>query len=65
MKSETTLPYWLQAGTETCAECWHTHTVQVQVRCTGCDRGFCQHCVVMVRETHELLCRGCSEGEEG
>jgi hypothetical protein len=37
----------------------------MEIRCSGCDRGFCVHCVVLVRETLEWLCRECSAaGEE-
>ncbi|HSJ10392.1 MAG TPA: hypothetical protein VK928_10770 [Longimicrobiales bacterium] len=58
------LPYWLEPGTETCADCTHMYHYEVVRRCSGCDRGVCEHCVVVVRETREVLCPQCAREAE-
>jgi len=52
-------PYWLAGGSERCDLCTHAHVLEMQVRCVGCDRGVCDHCVVRVRETEEVFCFDC------
>lgn len=64
MRTDPGLPYWLAQATENCTGCTHTYVLQVERRCTGCDRGFCEHCVTVVRETHEVRCRECAESGE-
>lgn len=57
-------PYWLTEGTETCSGCTHTYHYEVERRCVGCDRGVCEHCMVKVRETHEVFCPECAQEAE-
>ena len=64
MAKKKTLPYWLDGGTETCDLCAHPHVLQAQRRCAACDRGACEHCVVVNRETGEVLCHECLAQEE-
>jgi hypothetical protein len=65
MKPRSGLPYWLVGGTEPCGACTHAYVVQMEYRCTGCDRGFCGECVVFVVEKQEILCEECrAAGEE-
>ncbi len=65
MANGTTRPYWLD-GTETCDLCEHPHTLQAQRRCAACDRASCEHCIVVDRETGEVLCVEChtAHGDE-
>jgi hypothetical protein len=58
-------PYWLSAGSESCSGCTFTHVREVEIRCAGCDRGYCVHCVVYVRESVEWLCHECGAGSAG
>lgn len=55
--------YWHGPGTETCHHCTHTYVLQMEYRCTGCDRGVCEQCALVVRETSEVFCRECTEEE--
>ncbi len=64
MKKTKSLPYWLSDGSETCALCTHRYVLQMEYRCTACDRGVCEHCAVVIRETRELLCTDCQREEE-
>ncbi len=68
MANRNALPYWLD-GTETCDLCEHPHLLQSQFRCAACDRASCEHCVVVNRDTGEVLCVEChvaeQEGEGG
>jgi hypothetical protein len=64
MSARKLRPYWVSGGTETCHVCEHTHVVEMQLRCVGCDRGVCAQCAVVVRETREVFCTQCLEGEE-
>lgn len=61
MNARRRLPYWLAGGTEHCTGCTHTLVLQVEIRCTGCDRGYCEHCVVLVREAREAFCLDCAD----
>ena len=63
MEPRESLPYWLDGGTETCDFCACRYVLQVELRCAGCDRGACEHCVVVVRG--EVTCAECREGEDG
>ena len=66
MANAKPLPYWLFGGTEACDLCTHSHVLQAQRRCAACDRGACEHCVVIDRETGEVLCHECvAKGENG
>jgi hypothetical protein len=56
-------PYWLSGGTETCGLCTHTTVLEMVYRCAGCDRGMCEHCVVVL-ETRVVLCEACASEEE-
>jgi hypothetical protein len=60
MAKEKTLPWWLAGGTERCDLCEHPHAPQSQRRCAACDRASCEHCVVVDRETGEVLCHDCA-----
>jgi hypothetical protein len=66
MSAPRGVPYWLEDGTERCGACTHTYVLEMERRCDGCDRGMCDHCVVWVVETREVLCAECraAEGEE-
>jgi hypothetical protein len=59
MANRKTLPYWLAGGTEICDLCEQPHVLQSQRRCAACDRASCEHCVVVNRETGEVLCHEC------
>lgn len=63
MATTKSRPYWLDGGTETCALCGHPHVLQSQFRCAACDRPNCEHCVVIDRETGEVLCHECHAAE--
>ena len=64
MAKKKPLPYWLD-GTEICAVCEHPYVLQAEFRCTACDRPNCEHCVVVNRETGEILCHACEHEEQG
>jgi hypothetical protein len=64
MATKKPLPYWLDGGTEICALCEHPHVLQSQFRCAACDRPNCEHCVVVNRDTGEVLCHECAEEEK-
>jgi hypothetical protein len=66
MKKPAARPWWVDGGTETCHACTHRYVYQVELRCTGCDRGLCAHCAVIERVTREAWCPECSieRGEE-
>ena len=58
------LPYWLAAGTDGCSACEHTVVLEMLHRCEACDRGLCEHCVVVL-ETRVVRCAECAAaGEE-
>lgn len=63
MANRKTLPYWLDGGAETCELCTHPHVLQTQRRCAACDRASCEHCIVINRETGEVLCHECHAAE--
>jgi hypothetical protein len=66
MATNRPLPYWLAGGDEACDLCTHPHVPQSLRRCAACDRGACEHCVEVNRETGEVLCHECvAEGEDG
>ncbi len=67
MATKRTRPYWLDGGAETCAFCDHPYVHEHGYRCAACDRGSCEHCVTVDRETGEVLCYDClaEAGEEG
>lgn len=50
-------PWWLVGGTEQCPLCLQSYALEVEVRCTGCDRGFCAHCIADVEVREELRVR--------
>ena len=64
MATKKPLPYWLDGGAEICALCEHPHVLQSQLRCAACDRPNCEHCVVVNRDTGEVLCHECAEEEK-
>jgi hypothetical protein len=66
MRPRPRLPYWLDDGTEPCAACTHSYVLQMEHRCTGCDRGFCEHCVIVIEKQIALCaeCRGAEEHED-
>lgn len=53
-------PYWLGDGEECCEICGVAMAVQVELRCTGCDAGICEHCSLVVHETRDVICVPCS-----
>ena len=63
MATRKPLPYWL-SGEELCELCEQPHVLQVQRRCAACDRASCEHCVVVDRETGEVLCVECRAAEQ-
>lgn len=63
MATNKTLPWWLAGGAETCELCTHPHPLQSQFRCAACDRASCEHCVVVNRQTGEVLCSECHAAE--
>lgn len=65
MATRKPLPYWLDGGTESCELCSHPHVLQSQYRCAACDRATCEHCVVIDRDTGEVLCGECHAEEQG
>lgn len=62
MATRKPFPYWLDGGTETCEFCEQLHVLQSQYRCVACDRASCEHCVLVHRETGEVLCLDCAGG---
>lgn len=62
MSTRKTPPYWL-SGTETCSLCTFNYVLEMELRCVACDRGFCEHCVIVVRETREIFCPECHPDE--
>lgn len=65
MATKNPLPYWLDGGTEACELCEHPVVLQAEYRCAGCDRVSCEHCVVVNRETGEVLCHDCHAEAHG
>jgi hypothetical protein len=65
MAKKATIPYWLGGGTEVCAGCDHPVVHEQEYRCAACDHVSCEHCVVVNRETGEVLCTGCHAQEHG
>jgi hypothetical protein len=63
MAARTRAAWWLVGGSERCVICRHRHVLEMEIRCNGCDRGICTHCVIFVHETGERLCSDCHEGE--
>ncbi len=63
MKQRKPAPYWLVDATEPCALCTHHYVLQMEYRCAACDRGVCEHCAVVIRETGEVLCSDCRREE--
>lgn len=64
MKSTFELPYWLAEGTEECAVCEHYYVLEMEYRCSACDRGVCGQCAVVVHETHIVYCWECDPARE-
>jgi hypothetical protein len=56
-----TPPYWLVGGTERCEVCYSVYVLEMERRCTDCDRGVCEQCAVHIRERHEIHCHGCHD----
>ena len=50
--------YWL-SGTEECAHCMQRYVYEAEYRCHACDGAICCHCVVVLRETSEVVCPDC------
>jgi hypothetical protein len=63
-KKKIEKPYWLGDGEETCEICGHTILVQAEIHCTGCDAGVCEHCSILLHESHEIVCIPCSRLSE-
>ncbi|MDT8386527.1 MAG: hypothetical protein RQ736_03385 [Thiogranum sp.] len=56
------LPWWLQAGPDSCEFCFHAYHVEAGYYCFDCDAPVCPLCVVAVRERRVVLCPHCAEG---
>lgn len=55
--------YWLY-GDESCPHCHFCYDFTSERRCSVCDGPACPHCVTIVLESGELLCRECeNEGD--
>jgi hypothetical protein len=63
MSKAPRVPWWL-AGAETCELCLQSYVYEEQYRCGACDAPLCRDCVVVVRETLEVLCPGCSPADD-
>lgn len=57
-------PWWL-SGEETCEFCAQQYTLEVEFRCVDCDRPICPMCVVVVRESHRVVCPECHPDAAG
>lgn len=55
--------YWLN-GDEPCPHCHFRYSLAVERHCSMCDGPACPHCVTIVRETGELVCRDCQASNE-
>ena len=62
--SERDAPWWLAGGTEHCPFCLQRYALEVELRCTGCDRGMCAHCVTHVHVHEDVWCPECGMPEE-
>ena len=64
MNKRTTIPYWLNDGTELCPACTHLHVYETVLRCTGCDRAVCPHCAVVHTVQRITWCPECRAEEQ-
>lgn len=56
-------PWWLN-DEQGCGFCLQTHAYNVHWHCAGCDALVCPGCVIVVRESREILCPTCAEESE-
>ena len=56
--------YWL-GGEESCPHCHFRYALAVERRCSACDGAACPHCITVVHETREVICRECELEDEG
>ncbi|HMG36016.1 MAG TPA: hypothetical protein VKM94_18920 [Blastocatellia bacterium] len=63
-KRRLEVPWWLEQGTEVCAECEITYDYHVEYRCTACDAPLCPMCAEVVVQS-EVFCRPCASVETG
>jgi hypothetical protein len=59
--------WWIGEGPEACPWCLQGYAVELERRCTACDRPGCYHCMVRVR-VHRLprvLCPECGAESGG
>lgn len=57
------LPWWLE-GDHTCEACLQPYVRETGFRCGHCNHPICPLCIVVVRETGEVLCPGCAQEAE-
>lgn len=57
------VPWWLEAGPESCEFCLATYHVEVGYECIECDRPVCPICIVWVREESAIFCPECAPRE--
>ena len=50
---------YLLGGEESCPHCHFRYALAVERRCSACDGPACPHCITVVRERLEFLCREC------
>jgi hypothetical protein len=63
MAKRGTSAYWL-GGEEHCPHCLLRYAFAVERRCVSCDGPACPHCVTVVHETREVVCRDCELADE-
>lgn len=57
--AQSTMPWWLEPGAQTCDFCQRTLHYEAVYYCVHCDRPICPLCVVKVRESQDIVCSEC------
>ncbi|SHF45415.1 hypothetical protein SAMN02745148_02664 [Modicisalibacter ilicicola DSM 19980] len=55
------VPWWLEAGPETCPFCQRRFHAEAGYYCVSCDRPLCCFCVLEQWETRSAICPDCRE----
>lgn len=62
--SRSEMPWWLEAGPQTCDFCLRAYHTEAGRHCPECDRPICPLCVAEVRVNCTWLCPECQAGGE-